>query len=136
PLSTIARQLKAKGLQWIVLAAAALTVALVADHDPLQALGLELAGDRGERLAGGARQRIDALAGLAGEGVQGAEERGVADLVGVTAEAQPRPGWRDVVRGGLALRLDEDRQVDEVLAVPRHERTEKLEPFAVGRHFD
>ena len=76
-----------------MLAAAALTVVLVADHDPLQALGLELAGDRGERLAGGARQRIDALAGLAGEGVQGAEEHVVADLVEVTAEAQPRPGW-------------------------------------------
>src|SRR2546422_9223411 len=71
---------------------------------------------------------------LAREGVDGAEEHVVADLVEVAAVAEPRAGRRDVVGRRLALGLHEDRQVDEVPPVPPGERRQELEPIAVGLH--
>src|SRR5262245_23700608 len=115
-----------------VLPARALPVILVPDHHPAHALGLPVAGDPRERHPGLAGEHVHALAGLAGEGVHRAEEHVVADLVEVATEAEPRPGRRDVVRRRLALRLDEDREVLEVLPVPPRERLEELEPLAVG----
>ena len=43
---------------------------------------------------------------------------------------QPLAGRRDVVGGALALGLHEHRQLDVVVAVPRRERLEQLEPLA------
>src|SRR6266508_608260 len=117
-----------------VLAARPLAVVLVADDDPAQALGLELARHLREVLPLFLRERVDPLARLAGEGVDGSPEHVVADLVDVAPEAQPRARGRDVVRGRLALGLDQDGQGVEVVAVPERERLEELDPLARGRH--
>src|SRR5262245_33890376 len=119
-----------------MLAARALTVVLVADGEPRLALGLQVTRGLREWLAGLPGQRIEALAGLASEGVGRAQEHVVADLVQVTAEAQPRPGRRDCVVRRLDLGLDQHRQVDKVASVPRREGPEQLQPLAVGRHLD
>ena len=51
----------------------------------------------------------------------------------MAAVPQPRPGGRDVVGGALADRLHQHLQPGEVVAVPRRERLEQLEPLGVGR---
>src|SRR5882724_1967490 len=84
-----------------VLPAGALAVVLVADDDPAQALGLELARHLREVLPLLSRDRVDAFARLTGEGIDGAQEHVVADLVEVAPDEKPRPGRRDVVGGGL-----------------------------------
>src|SRR6266850_411513 len=71
------------------------------------ALAAGLGDDHGDGLArrelGEARDRVDAFARLTGEGIDGAQEHVVADLVEVAPDEKPRPGRRDVVGGGLAL---------------------------------
>src|SRR5207249_5915163 len=71
-----------------VLAARAFAVVRVADDDPLHALGLVVAGDRGEGLPGLAGEDVLSLAGLAGVGVRRAHEHVVAELVEVPAIAE------------------------------------------------
>src|SRR6266849_4788608 len=75
-----------------VLPARSLAVVLVADHEPALALGLELAGHLVEVLACLSGERVDALARLAREGIDGAQEHVVADLVQVAADEEPGPG--------------------------------------------
>ena len=58
------------------------------------------------------------------------------DVREVAAVLEPRPGRRDVVGGALAHRLQQHPQAGEVVAVPRRERLEQLEPVGVGRHDD
>ena len=53
------------------------------------------------------------------------------DVLEVAAVLEPGAGRRDVVGGALALRLEQDRQLDVVLAVPGLEGLEELEPVAV-----
>src|SRR6266478_3971111 len=119
-----------------VLAARSLAVVLVADDDPAQTLGLELARHLREVLPLLPRHGVDALARLAGEGVDGAQEHVVADLVQVAPDEKPRAGRRDVVGRGLALGLDEDGEGVEVLAIPAREGLKKLEPLTVGLDLD
>jgi hypothetical protein len=52
-------------------------------------------------------ERFLALAGLAGEGVDGAEEQVARDVLEVAAVLQPLAGRRDVVGGALALGLQQ-----------------------------
>jgi len=56
----------------------------------------------------------------------------------VAAVLEPRAGRRDVVGGALALRLEQDRQLDVVVPVPRIEGVEELEAVAarVDHHLD
>ena len=109
------------GLHGGVLAGAALAVVLVADGHPADAGLVEALGDLGER-AGLAVERVLPRAGLARVGVDGAEEEVAGDVLEVAAVLEPRAGRRDVVGGALALRLQQDRQLDVVLAVPRARR--------------
>ena len=67
-----------------------------------------------------------------GEGVDRAEEEVAGDVLEVAAVLEPRAGRRDVVGGALALGLEQDRQLDVVLAVPRLEGVEQLEAVALG----
>src|SRR5229473_223415 len=115
-----------------VLPARSLAVVLVADHEPALALGLELPGHLGEVLPRLPGERVEALARLAREGIDGAQEHVVADLVEMATDEEPGPGGRDVVGGRLPLRLHENGQLEETLAVPAWEGLQELEPLAVG----
>ena len=75
-----------------VLAAAALAVVVVANHHPLDALGLIVPGDLRYRLSPFFRQDVQPLAGFVGEGIGGPQEYIVAELVQVSAIAQPHAG--------------------------------------------
>lgn len=52
----------------------------------------------------------------------------------MSAVLEPRAGGGDVVGGALALHLDEDGHVRQVLAVPLVERLQQLEAVGRGRH--
>jgi hypothetical protein len=54
----------------------------------------------------------------------------------VTTVLEPRSTSRDVVGGALALGLDKDGGVDNVLAVPGREGLEELKSVRVGVHGD
>ena len=114
-----------------MLAATAFPVVRVADDDPLDALGLVVASDRGEGLPRLSREDVLALAGLARIGVGRAHEHVVAELFEVSAVAQPGARRRDVVGRRLALGLQEHGHVLEVLAVPRGPGLHQLQPLAL-----
>ena len=79
---------------------------------------------------------ILALPGCAGEGVGHAEEKIARDVLEVAAVAEPGAGRGDVVGRALALRFDEQRQVDVIVAVPSGERGQNLQPIGSWRHGD
>src|SRR5438105_1069185 len=90
-------------------------------------------------MAGGVGVRLDRLvhrtttfSGLAAEGVDHAQEQVAAEVLEVAPVAEPGAGGRDVVGGALALSLEEDGQLEEVLAVPCGEGLEELEALTVG----
>ena len=114
-----------------VLTRGALAPVLVADGDPGLAGLVVVTGDLGVRL-GRAVEHVLALADLAGEGVDRPQEQVARDVLQVSPVLQPGPGHGDVVGGALALGLDQDRQVHDVLAVPRGERLEQLQPVRGG----
>ena len=114
-----------------VLSARALAVVLVADGHPAEALGLVVARHV-RHLAELARQLVAYVVRLAVLVVDGADEHVVGDVVQVAAILEPRTGGADVIGGALALDLDEDGQVDEVLAAPLVERLEELEARRLG----
>ena len=70
------------------------------------------------------------------EGVDGTLQQIVRNPVDVAAVREPLAPRRDVVRGALALGLDEKRQFDEVLAVPGGEGFEQPDAFGVGAYLD
>ena len=93
---------------------------------------------RSRGTAGSRRRSVLALAGLAGERVDDAEEQVAGDVLEVAAVPEPRAGRRDVVGGALALGLHQHGQLAVVLAVPRRERLEQLQPVArrADHHLD
>eukprot|EP00053_Salpingoeca_punica_P020385 m.211399 g.211399 ORF g.211399 m.211399 type:complete len:843 (+) comp18318_c0_seq1:197-2725(+) len=118
-----------------VLARAALAVVLVADDHPVDVLALVEAGHRrdGVVLAGdGVEDRVGLAVGL----VDGADQHVVADVVQVAAELEPRAGHADVVGRALALGLDEDLHVLQILAVPAGEGREQLQARALRVDLD
>mmetsp|Transcript_46906 Transcript_46906/g.120970 ORF Transcript_46906/g.120970 Transcript_46906/m.120970 type:complete len:334 (+) Transcript_46906:632-1633(+) len=118
------------GLESSMLARASLTVVLVTDNHPSEALGLVLTGYFGH----GAELTSDNvlhLVHLAGFGVGGTNEKVVRDVVEVTAEFQPRASHRDVISCAFALGLDEHGDLFDVLSIPSSEGGELLEPLAV-----
>src|SRR5439155_20038469 len=106
------------GLHGRVLARRALAVVLVSDSDPRHAALTAMAGGVGIGLDV-AVHRAPARAGLAREGIDGAEEQVAGDVLQMTAVAQPLAGGRDVVGGALALRLHQHGELDVVVSVPR-----------------
>src|SRR5207249_6342971 len=79
-----------------VLPARSFAVVLVADHHPGHALRLVGARDLREGDPALAGEHVEALTGLAGERVHGAEEHVVADPVEMAAIEQPPARGRDV----------------------------------------
>ena len=54
----------------------------------------------------------------------------------MAAVAQPGSGGGDVVGGAFAFGFQQHRQIQIVLAVPRGERFQQLQPLRGGRHTD
>ena len=108
------------GLHRRVLARRALAVVLVADGAPsAMPASCVVLGDVGERLRLRRRAGPCPSPAVAGERVDHAEEQVAGDVLEVAAVLEPRAGRRDVVGGALALGLQQHRQVDVVVAVPR-----------------
>jgi hypothetical protein len=126
---------KVTGLESGVLAGRALTVVPVTDDDPADALALVVTGSGGHGvvLAGG--EVVD-LVGLAVLGVDGTDQHVVGDVVKVTAVLEPGTGHGDVVGGGLAVGLEQDGEVERILAVPGVEGVKELETVGGGRDLD
>ena len=51
------------------------------------------------------REQIETLASLLGEGIDGADEHIVADVVEMAAKSQPHAGWGDVIGSALSRSL-------------------------------
>src|SRR5262249_876390 len=117
-----------------VFTAAALAVVVIADDDPLQAMGFIVPGDLRNGLSALTRDHILSLASLIREGIGSAHEHIIAELVQMTAVAQPRASRGDMVGGGLSLGLDQYRHVEEVLTVPGRPWLQQLQPLTVRGH--
>ena len=113
-----------------VLTRRALAVVVLSHHDAADALRLVCLGGGGN-LHIVAVELVLHLVALAVEGVHGTHQEVVGDILQVSTELQPRTCHGDVVGGTLALGLDEQRHVYQVLAVPRSERCEFLQAVAV-----
>ena len=109
--------------------AAALAVVVFGHDDARQPLLLVVFGGGGDGFVV-AVQPVFHTARLTVERVDRTHEQIVGDVFEVAAKLEPRPGHRDVVGGTLALHLDEQRHVEEVVPVPRGEGREPLQ--AVG----
>src|SRR5436190_1320069 len=73
---------------------------------------------------------VDSLARLTGrERVVDADEEVARDVAEMTSVPQPRSRRRDVVGRALARSLEQHAQPLHVVAVPRGERLQELEPF-------
>mmetsp|Transcript_36260 Transcript_36260/g.102163 ORF Transcript_36260/g.102163 Transcript_36260/m.102163 type:complete len:601 (-) Transcript_36260:497-2299(-) len=125
------RAAEVPGLQRRVLPAAPLAVVLVPDHDPADARRLVVPGSLRDGLVI-ARELVLHAVGLVVLVVDGSDQHVVGDVVEVAAVLQPRARHADVVRGRLALGLDEHPGVLDVLPVPGVEGGEQLQPLALG----
>ena len=113
-----------------VLTRRALAVVLVADRDPRRcrrpcsALARSGSGTTEPSRTSTPDARL-----VERERVVHADEEVAGDVGEVAAVLQPRAGRRDVVGGALAHRLHQHLHAGEVVAVPRGERLEQLEPI-------
>ena len=105
-----------------MLAAATLTVILIADHDRTDAFRFVPTGNLRHGEPCFTRQDIRALARFGEKCIVRPQKHIVADLVQVAAELEPGTGRRNVIGRRLALSLDQEREVLEILAVPTRER--------------
>jgi len=58
--------------------------------------------------------------------VDGTDKHVVGDVVKMSTVLQPRTGHRDVISGGLALALNQNRHIQFILSIPGLERLENL----------
>jgi len=121
------------GLKSGMLARRSLAVVPVTNDDPLDALGLVVTGDSGDGVELTSGEVLD-LVGLTVGLVDSSNKHVVGDVVQVTTVLEPGASHGDVIGGGLALGLDQDREVLGVLAIPSLEGLEELE--AVGARGD
>jgi hypothetical protein len=126
---------KVTGLESGVLTGRALTVVPVTDDDPADALLLVVTGSGGHGVVLASGEVVD-LVGLAVLGVDGTDQHVVGDVVKVTAVLEPGTGHGDVVGGGLAVGLEQDGEVERILAVPGVEGVKELETVGSGRDLD
>jgi len=94
-------------------------------------LGLVAASDGGDRVKGLGQVAVDAV-GLVVLRVNGSDEHVVGDVVKMAAVLEPGAGSADVVGRALALGLDQDVHVLQVLAIPGVKGSEELETVALG----
>jgi hypothetical protein len=120
------------GFQSSVLSGAALSVVPVTNDNPRDAFLLVVSGSGWHGIPLASSDVLD-LVCLAVGGVDSTDQHVVRDVVQVPTVLQPRSRHRDVVGGGLALGLDEDRHIQLVLSIPRLEGLQKLETVAGWR---
>jgi hypothetical protein len=126
---------KVTGLKSGVLSGRTLTVVPVTNDNPLDALGLVVTSDSGNGTPLAVGEVVD-LVGLIVGLVDGTDQHVVGDVVKVTTVLEPGTGHGDVISGGLALGLDEDREILGILAVPRLEGGKDLETVGGGGDID
>lgn len=126
---------KVAGLESGVLTRRTLTVVPITDNDPTDALGLVVTGNSGDGIPLTSGEVLD-LVGLTVGSVDGTNQHVVGDVVEMTTVLEPRTGHGNVIGGGLALGLDEDRHVSGILAVPSVEGREELETVGGGGDLD
>lgn len=108
-----------------------LTEVDVTNDDPLDALGLVVAGSGGNGSPSTSDLVLDEV-GLAVLGVDSSNVHVVGDVLKVTAVLEPGTSHGDVVSGALALGLDEDGSLGNVLAIPGAEGGEELQTVRLG----
>jgi hypothetical protein len=126
---------KVTGLESGVLTGRSLTVVPVTNDDPADALLLVVTGSGGHGIVLAGGEVVD-LVGLTVLGVDGTDQHVVGDVVKVTAVLEPGTGHGDVVGGGLAVGLEQDGEVERILAVPGVEGVKELETVGSGRDLD
>ena len=122
---------KVARLQGSMLSAASLSVVLVPNDHPRQGLLLVVPGHVRDLSLRSSEEVLDAV-DLAIVAVDGTDEHVVGDVVKVTTVLEPLASGRDVVGGALALDLDKDGAVPNVVTRPGLERAEELEAGALG----
>ena len=111
----------------------AFTVVFVTDNDPWDT-GITVRGSDsgdGTKLAS---LLVENLVGFTVLGIDGANQAVLRNVFEVTTVLQPRSTGGNVVGGALALGLDQDGRVNNVLAVPCLERLEELKTVRRGRN--
>lgn len=123
------------GLESSVLTGRTLAVVFITNDDPRDARVTVVSGDGGNSsvLAG---ELVEDLVGLTVVGVDCADQTVLRNVLEVSTVLEPWATSGDVVGGALALGLDEDGGVDNVLAVPRLEGSEELETVRLGVDLD
>lgn len=122
-------------LQSGVLTRTSLTVVPVTNDNPLDTTGLVVTGSSRDSIIFTSDGVLD-LVGLAVLLVDGTDKHVVGDVVQVSTVLQPGTSHGDVISGGLALALDQDGEVQGVLAVPSLEGRQELQTVTGGGNGD
>lgn len=117
--------------QGSVLSGRAFTVVLVTDNHPRDT-SVSVGGTDGRDSAERAIHLVQNLVGLATVGVNGTNQAVLRNVLQVPSVLQPGSTGGDMVGGALALGLDQDGSLSDVLAVPWLERSQKLESVRLG----
>lgn len=123
------------GLKSGMLSGRALTVVPVTNDDPLDTLGLVVTGDSRDGIPFTVGE-VEDLVGLTVGLVDGTNQHVVGDVVKMATVLEPGTSHGDVIGGGLAVALDEDRNVVGILTVPGLEGGEDLETIGGGGDVD
>src|SRR5271156_7194590 len=115
-----------------MLAAAALAIVPVADDDPFDFSRAIISGYFRNRETGLTTNNIFCLTDLSSERIRRTREHVVAELVQMPTIRKPAARRRNMIGGGLAPGLDEDRHAGKVAAVPRGPRLHQLDSLAAG----
>ena len=129
------RATQVPGLERSVLTGRSLTVVPVTYNYPWDAVLLVVTGNVGDGTVLAVENVLD-LVGLAVLSVDGTNQHVVGDVVQVSTVLQPGTGHGDVIGSGLALALDQDREVLSILTIPGAEWLEELKTVGGGRDSD
>lgn len=117
---------KVSNFEGSMLTRRSLAVVFVTNNNPLNALGFVISRRLWNCLPC-IGQAVEHLVGFSVGRVNGTNQHVVGNVVEVASVFEPWTGHRDVVCGALALDLDENISLRNVLAVPLGERGEEFE---------
>lgn len=122
---------KVSGFQGGVLTRAALTIVPVTNNNPLDAAGLVVTSSSRNSIVLASEGVLD-LVGFTVLSVDSTNKHVVGDVVKMSTVLQPWASHGDVIGGGLALALDENRNIKSILSIPGSKSCQKLETVASG----